>query len=617
MDFDSESWETSMETDKLNQELFGKHQISPKKGKDQKTQVKKRRGRDTDEYEAGERTSEVKRKGKKRKQEATSSDDSSGRTIKNRVDSEFSLAGGTKVSKTKKGKKRHQTVNSDGDSITVKGGVRKTDSVSENTIETKTKKGKKRKHTAVDNDDHSGTKKERVENINSVFKSGDQSNESETTRKRRKKNRNKKNKFKTDGLVTQNLGGKNFQRREIKEKITTNSNVIPVISENGRNDRENVDKRKKKKLLFERQIPVSDEVAEQTSQEMDRLESSDDKGNRHTEVKGKRKVKPKADNNKPQGLKHGDITSKEQGSESSNRKVKKKIFNTAILSDILAADSQSKKVTNKEKLNEMGEKETMSEPKAKKKKKEKKNNKMEEHPSEEESSPTSPSLQEENPPRPQSLKERLMEQLNSARFRYINEQLYTHSGHEAQEMFEEDEEAFQVYHQGFQTQVNKWPVNPVDMIIQDIKKLPQNKVVADFGCGDAKIARGVPQKVHSFDLVALNDSVTACDMSHVPLDSGSVDVAVFCLSLMGTNLTDYLAEAHRVLKMGGRLKIAEVASRFQSLPHFLISIEQFGFYQESKDTSNKMFYLFNFKKTGKPKSKLPAVTLQPCVYKKR
>lgn len=40
-------------------------------------------------------------------------------------------------------------------------------------------------------------------------------------------------------------------------------------------------------------------------------------------------------------------------------------------------------------------------------------------------------------------------------------------------------------------------------------------MVADFGCGDAKIARNVPHKVHSFDLVALNDHVTPCDMAHV------------------------------------------------------------------------------------------------------
>jgi len=40
-------------------------------------------------------------------------------------------------------------------------------------------------------------------------------------------------------------------------------------------------------------------------------------------------------------------------------------------------------------------------------------------------------------------------------------------------------------------------------------------VVADFGCGDAKLGESVPQKVFSFDLVALKPHVTACDMAHV------------------------------------------------------------------------------------------------------
>lgn len=56
--------------------------------------------------------------------------------------------------------------------------------------------------------------------------------------------------------------------------------------------------------------------------------------------------------------------------------------------------------------------------------------------------------------------------------------------------------------------------------------------------------------MHSFDFIAANDHVIACDMAHVPLKSGSVDVAVFCLSLMGTNLRDYFLEANRVLKVG-------------------------------------------------------------------
>lgn len=80
-------------------------------------------------------------------------------------------------------------------------------------------------------------------------------------------------------------------------------------------------------------------------------------------------------------------------------------------------------------------------------------------------------------------------------------------------------------------------------------------VVADFGCGDATLSESVPQKVHSFDLVAANDNVTACDMSRVPLKNASVDVAVYCLSLMGTNLKDYLIEANRVLKIGFVIKI--------------------------------------------------------------
>lgn len=77
---------------------------------------------------------------------------------------------------------------------------------------------------------------------------------------------------------------------------------------------------------------------------------------------------------------------------------------------------------------------------------------------------------------------------------------------------------------------------------------PKTLIVADFGCGTAKLAKSVRQKVHSFDLIAVDDTVTACDVAHVPLENKSVDVVVFCLSLMGTNLRDYILEANRVLK---------------------------------------------------------------------
>lgn len=76
-------------------------------------------------------------------------------------------------------------------------------------------------------------------------------------------------------------------------------------------------------------------------------------------------------------------------------------------------------------------------------------------------------------------------------------------------------------------------------------------IIADFGCGDAKLARAFPEiRVHSFDLVAVNEHVTACDMAHTNLTNGSVDLVVFCLSLMGTNLQSFVKEANRVLKTG-------------------------------------------------------------------
>ena len=40
-------------------------------------------------------------------------------------------------------------------------------------------------------------------------------------------------------------------------------------------------------------------------------------------------------------------------------------------------------------------------------------------------------------------------------------------------------------------------------------------MVADFGCGEALIAQSITNKVYSFDLIAKNKFVTACNMSKV------------------------------------------------------------------------------------------------------
>ncbi|XP_044058639.1 ribosomal RNA-processing protein 8 isoform X2 [Siniperca chuatsi] len=243
---------------------------------------------------------------------------------------------------------------------------------------------------------------------------------------------------------------------------------------------------------------------------------------------------------------------------------------------------------------------------------------QQESPAETKDEPAAPE-EEVKQDRSASLRSRMEQRLESARFRYINEVLYSTSSGEAKRMFKQDPQAFGIYHRGYTAQVQRWPANPVDEIISYIRLRPSSLVVADFGCGDCKIARSVKNKVHSFDLAAACEHVTVCDMANVPLHDGSVDIAVFCLSLMGTNLADFLAEANRVLKMGGVLKIAEVTSRFENVRSFVTALASLGFKMVSKDTENTHFYSFEFVKMGNAPENVKKFGLQlkPCVYKKR
>ena len=221
-------------------------------------------------------------------------------------------------------------------------------------------------------------------------------------------------------------------------------------------------------------------------------------------------------------------------------------------------------------------------------------------------------------PKSTKLRSKMVSKMEGARFRWINEQLYTTTGDEAKELFQNEPELFSIYHQGFGTQVSKWPINPLDHVIEYVTSLPHHMVIADFGCGEARLAQSVSHTVHSFDLVACNSWITACDMAHVPLPNASVDVCVFCLSLMGTNITDFIKEGKRVLKQDGWLKICDVASRFTSVENFAKDVELFGFKLFKTRTLSKMFVDLEFRLTYKGKtSKLPNIQLKPCCYKRR
>lgn len=247
------------------------------------------------------------------------------------------------------------------------------------------------------------------------------------------------------------------------------------------------------------------------------------------------------------------------------------------------------------------------------------------------------------------LQQKMMSKLSGSRFRWINEKLYTIGSGEALSLIKRNPALFEEYHQGFRSQVQLWPENPVEVFVQVISEraksspinapgglpgLPNKKVViADMGCGEAQLAYDINEfveeynkknkskkhkskrnrgpsmldvEVHSFDLKRANDRITVADISNVPLKDESCSIVIFCLALMGTNFLDFIKEAHRILAPRGELWIAEIKSRFSESAEangkgekevgteFVDVLKTFGFFHKKTDNSNKMFSRFEF-----------------------
>ena len=218
------------------------------------------------------------------------------------------------------------------------------------------------------------------------------------------------------------------------------------------------------------------------------------------------------------------------------------------------------------------------------------------------------------------LQSQMRSKLIAARFRHLNETLYTTASTHALNLFTDSPSSFASYHAGFRAQVSVWPQNPVDIFIEDFKAraslsaasilqsqkkkwrderkgkkkivktlsdnpntslpapLPRSRsgtcTIADLGCGDAKLAASLQPystphslRLLSYDL-ATGDGpnaalITVADLCRLPLKDDEVDVAVICLALMGTNWVDGVDEVGRVVRAGGEVWVAEIRSRFQ------------------------------------------------------
>lgn len=213
------------------------------------------------------------------------------------------------------------------------------------------------------------------------------------------------------------------------------------------------------------------------------------------------------------------------------------------------------------------------------------------------------------------LQRTMRDKLTSARFRHLNQTLYTTPSSHSLSLFTQNPTFFNEYHEGFRRQVGVWPENPVEGFVRDVRAravvrgmdsqkarfrqekkqrgkkglkeelpvttieattgldpLPRTDgvcIIADLGCGDAHLAsslysdlRKLKLKILSYDLAAPSPLITQADIKNLPLKDGSVDIAVFCLALMGTNWIEFVEEAWRVLRWKGELWVAEIKSRF-------------------------------------------------------
>ena len=150
---------------------------------------------------------------------------------------------------------------------------------------------------------------------------------------------------------------------------------------------------------------------------------------------------------------------------------------------------------------------------------------------------------------------------------------------------------------------NQKIVEQAHLNLKGVEPLPRNLqtgvcTIIDLGCGEAKLSQKLSSspsptpstaslnlRIHSFDLAATSELVTAADIRSLPLQESSIDVAIFCLALMGTNWIEFVEEAYRVLRWKGECWISEVCSRFGRLKNTQVE-HSVGKHIRGKSTRN-------------------------------
>ena len=161
-------------------------------------------------------------------------------------------------------------------------------------------------------------------------------------------------------------------------------------------------------------------------------------------------------------------------------------------------------------------------------------------------------------------------------------------------LLDHPEEWYQ-YHTLYREARQDWDEIPYEVIGEKISKRP-DWIVGDFGCGENLLSKNIPNKVHAFDHISIDETVVSCDISNVPLEDNTLDVVVFSLSLMGTNYKDYLEEGYRTLRPFGMIMVCEPKGTWEENPTELLDIlKGIGFTANIERVTDKFIYIVGSK----------------------
>jgi len=162
----------------------------------------------------------------------------------------------------------------------------------------------------------------------------------------------------------------------------------------------------------------------------------------------------------------------------------------------------------------------------------------------------------------------------------MNNRWYMSKSEATHQRLKENPEEWAHYHTMYRELRESWTVIPYEEEIDWLSEEGRDiQIVGDFGCGEAEISKRLKDKYQFYNLdhIAIDRDVIACDLANVPLANESLQLAIFCLSLMGSNCTEYIRQAHRVLEMDGWLHIWESGHYIKNVDAFCDDLERLGF----------------------------------------